>query len=47
MAPLYLLAAEQRLGAEAERGVAADGSTELPAGEGRRGEEGLERRIEV
>lgn len=41
MAPLNLLAAEQRLGAEAERGVAADGGAQPPAGEGRGGEGGL------
>ena len=41
MAPLNLLAAKQRLDAEAERGVAADGGAQPPAGEGRGGEGGL------
>ena len=41
MAPLYLLAAEQRLGAEAERGVAADGGAQLPAREGSGGQRDL------
>ena len=47
VAPLNLLAAEQRLGAEAERGVAADGGAQPPAGEGRGGEGDLERLIVV
>ena len=40
-----MLAAEQRLCAEGERGVAADGGAQPPAWEGRGGGGGLEKRL--
>ena len=40
LAPLYVLAADQRLDAVAEQCVAPNGGADPPAGEGRRGDDG-------